>query len=190
MVSNQIYTRTQFCVRTVLCMKSLWCPAWKSLWKGSLALPVLWLCSLESVCFYSLPLHKMVLALPTMVFELNRGCDILRTDQAVALKFFPVTPVCHIHRLRGPRFATGQRSSDLCLPTPTTISGVLWLQPIIPYQLLTTQGSFALEPYGIDKQGLPYSMQQQDRGEAGNSPLVGLPMSEIFISDRRQESRE
>lgn len=70
------------------------------------------------------------------------------------------------------------------------ISGVLWLQPIIPYQLLTTQGSFALEPPGIDMRGLPYSMQQQDRGEAGNSPLVGLPMSEIFISDRRQESRE
>lgn len=42
----------------------------------------------------------MVLALRTTVTELNRGCAILRTDQAVALKFFPVTPVCHIYRLR------------------------------------------------------------------------------------------
>lgn len=125
-----------------------------------------------------------------MVLELNRGCVILRTNQAVPLKFFPFTPVCHIYRLWGPHFATGQRSSDLRPPTPTTICGVLWSQPIIPYQLLTTQGSFALEPSGLDKWGLPYSMQQQDRGEAGNSPLVGLPMSEIFISDRRQESRE
>lgn len=109
----------------------------------------------------------------------------------MALKFFPVTPVCHIHRLRGPHFATGQRSSNLRSPTPTTISGVLWLQPIIPYQLLTTQGSFALEPSGIDKQGLPYSMQQQDRERQEILHwLAYLCLKSLFLTeDRRAGNR-
>lgn len=59
-----------------------------------------------------------------------------------------------------------------------------------PTPVLITPASFPLESSGNGTHGLLCNNMQQDREQQKNSPLVGLPMSEIFISDRRQESRE
>lgn len=60
----------------------------------------------------------------------------------------------------------------------------------LPMPVLITPASFAIESSGNGTCGSLCDNMQQDRERHKNSPLVGLPMSEIFISDRRQESRE
>lgn len=60
----------------------------------------------------------------------------------------------------------------------------------LPTPVLITPASFAIESSGNGTCGSLCNNMQQDREQHKNSPLVGLPMSEIFISDRRQESRE
>lgn len=59
-----------------------------------------------------------------------------------------------------------------------------------PTPVLITAASFPIESSGNGTRGSLCNNMQQDREQHKNSPLVGLPMSEIFISDRRQESRE
>lgn len=75
------------------------------------------------------------------------------------------------------------RDSALWLMAPSSDD---WL----PTPVLITPASFAIESSGNGTCGSLCNNMQQDREWHKNSPLVGLPMSEIFISDRRQESRE
>lgn len=73
-------------------------------------------------------------------------------------------------------------------------SALWWMAPSsddgLPTPVLITPASFAVESSGNGTCGSLCNNMQQDRERHKNSPLVGLPMSEIFISDRRQESRE